>query len=165
MDCVFCGISSGEVQASKVYEDSTCMAFFEINPACPGHLVVIPKKHYEDLVSIPAEEFLNVWSVVRFLSEIVDEHVKPKGYNVLLNVGKVKNQQSKHLAVHVLPLKGKEEIVVGWKPQKLDETDAKALAGKIAVKLQERVDQAKKEIIKHQDELIKVIKRPKRLNP
>ena len=165
MDCVFCKISSGEIPASKVYDDSTCTAFFEINPACPGHLVVITKSHYESLGAVPANEFLNAWSVVRFLSEALTEYLKPKGYNVLLNVGEVKNQQSKHLAIHVLPLKGDEEVMMGWKPRKLDEKDVKALSELIQSKLKEQVDKAKAEMIKHQDEFIKVVKRPKRLNP
>jgi histidine triad (HIT) family protein len=167
MDCIFCKISSGEIPSSKVYEDPTCIAFFELNPASQGHVVITTKNHYEDMNAVPAQEFLNLWSIVRFLSISLSEQLKPIGYNVLMNVGQVKNQQSKHVSIHLIPLKGDEEVFMGWKPKKIVEEENKTLANAIAVKLEEQKEEAKKQFIKHQDEIIKVIKKemPEKLNP
>lgn len=165
MNCVFCKIASGEIPSSKVYEDSSCIAFFEINPASDGHVVVTTKNHYEDLNSIPTQEFLNAWSIVRFVSQVLQEELNPKGYNILLNTGEVKNQQSKHVSIHLIPLKGGEEVFMGWKPKKLDEKLVKKLSERAQIKLNEQIEETKKQFKEHQKEIIKVVKTPKRLNP
>ncbi|MBR9678790.1 MAG: HIT family protein [Nanoarchaeota archaeon] len=167
MDCIFCKISSGEIPTSKIYEDPTCIAFFELNPASQGHIVITTKKHYEDMKLIPAQEFLNLWSIVRFLGITLSEQLNPAGYNVLMNVGQVKNQQSKHVSIHLIPLKGDEEVFMGWKPKKVDEKNNENLANAITIKLEQQKEEAKKQFLKHQNEIIKVIKKemPEKLNP
>ena len=54
-DCIFCKIVSGELPSHKIYEDSDILVFLDINPVNPGHTMVIPKKHYNDLLDIPTE--------------------------------------------------------------------------------------------------------------
>ncbi|MFH1456976.1 MAG: HIT domain-containing protein, partial [Patescibacteria group bacterium] len=56
MDCIFCKIVKGEIPADKVYEDENVLAFLDITPINPGHVLLIPKKHYENLYDLPDEE-------------------------------------------------------------------------------------------------------------
>ena len=53
MSCIFCKIISGEIPSSKVYEDDKVLAFNDINPVAPYHILVIPKKHYESIIDVP----------------------------------------------------------------------------------------------------------------
>ena len=56
MSCIFCKIINGEIPSSKVYEDEKILAFNDINPVAPYHILVIPKKHYESIIDIPENE-------------------------------------------------------------------------------------------------------------
>jgi len=56
VDCIFCKIINGEIPSSKVYEDDKVLAFNDINPVAPYHILVIPKKHYESIIDIPESE-------------------------------------------------------------------------------------------------------------
>lgn len=54
-DCIFCKIAAGEIPADVVYEDDHILAFRDINPQAPNHIVIIPKTHFQSIMSVPAE--------------------------------------------------------------------------------------------------------------
>ena len=65
--CVFCKIVTGEIPAQKVYEDSSCIAFLDINPASKGHTLVVPKEHYALLSQMPEREYLDFMKTLQNL--------------------------------------------------------------------------------------------------
>ena len=78
MSCIFCKIISGEIPSSKVYEDDKVLAFNDINPVAPYHILVIPKKHYESIIDVPENEIDIICNAIESDREIHGEILKVK---------------------------------------------------------------------------------------
>ena len=101
MDCIFCKIINGDIPSYKVYEDNLVYAFLDINPDSPGHTLIIPKKHYQDLVSIDNETLLHIFDVTRILKKKMEEKLNIDGLTLIQNNGVV--QEVKHFHLHLKP--------------------------------------------------------------
>ena len=101
MDCIFCKIINGDIPSYKVYEDDLVYAFLDINPDSPGHTLIIPKKHYQDLVSIDNETLLHIFDVARILKKKMEEKLNIDGLTLIQNNGDV--QEVKHFHLHLKP--------------------------------------------------------------
>ena len=102
-DCLFCKIIKGEIPSNKVYEDDEILAFKDINPAAPIHILVIPKKHITSLAHLEKEDEAIVGRIYGVINKIAEEQgVKEKGYRVIVNCGKDGGQEVMHLHFHLL---------------------------------------------------------------
>ena len=102
-DCIFCKIIKGEIPSSKVYEDEEILAFNDINPAAPIHVLVIPKKHIESLAHMEEGDEKIVRKIYKVINEIAEKQgFKEKGYRVIVNCGKDGGQEVGHLHFHLL---------------------------------------------------------------
>ena len=102
-DCLFCKIIKGEIPSKKVYEDEDILAFNDINPAAPIHILVIPKKHIESLAHMQKEDEAIVGKIYGVINKIAEEKgFKDNGYRVIVNCGKDAGQEVMHLHFHVL---------------------------------------------------------------
>ena len=102
-DCLFCKIIKGEIPSNKVYEDDEFLAFYDINPAAPIHILVIPKKHIDSLAKIEKEDELLIGKIYGVINKIAEEKgFKEEGYRVIVNCGKNGGQEVMHLHFHVL---------------------------------------------------------------
>ena len=102
-DCIFCKIIKGEIPSTKVYEDGDILAFNDINPAAPIHILVIPKKHIESLAHMQKEDEAIVGKIYGVINKIAEEKgFKDNGYRVIVNCGKDAGQEVMHLHFHVL---------------------------------------------------------------
>ncbi|NSC21671.1 histidine triad nucleotide-binding protein [Streptomyces albus subsp. chlorinus] len=117
-DCLFCKIVAGEVPATLVRETGTTVAFRDINPQAPTHVLVIPKAHYPDAATLAAAEPQLIADVIREAGEVAAEekiaaaHGGPgTGYRVVFNTGAGAGQTVFHAHAHVLGGRGLE-----WPP-------------------------------------------------
>ena len=102
-NCLFCKIIKGEIPSTKVYEDDEILAFKDINPAAPIHILVIPKKHITSLAHLEKEDEVVVGRIYSVINKIAEEQgVKEKGYRVIVNCGKDGGQEVMHLHFHLL---------------------------------------------------------------
>lgn len=101
--CIFCKIISGEFPSYKIYEDEKTMAFLDIKPVHPGHALVVPKKHYENMENIPEEELTAVILSVKKVGRLLKEKLGVEGYNLTENNDPVAGQEIKHLHFHLIP--------------------------------------------------------------
>jgi histidine triad (HIT) family protein len=102
-DCIFCKIAQGAIPAAKVYEDEQVLAFKDINPQAPVHLLVIPKKHIPSLHQVGPEDAALMGQIVRAIQHVVAEAgVAESGYRVVTNIGPDSGQVVFHLHFHVL---------------------------------------------------------------
>lgn len=102
-DCLFCKIIKGEIPSTKVYEDDEILAFNDINPAAPIHILVIPKKHIESLAHMEKEDEAIVGKIYGVINKIAEEKgFKESGYRVIVNCGKDAGQEVMHLHFHIL---------------------------------------------------------------
>lgn len=102
-ECVFCKIVSGQLPAHKVYEDNKTLAFLDIHPANDGHTLLIPKKHYEDIFDVPAEELAYLHTVGQKISRAIKTAVKAEGINITQSNGRAAMQEVPHLHIHLIP--------------------------------------------------------------
>lgn len=102
-DCIFCKIIKGEIPSEKIYEDEKILAFKDINPAAPIHILVIPKKHITSLADMEKEDEVIVGEIYGVINKIAEEKgFKEKGYRVIVNCGKDAGQEVMHLHFHLL---------------------------------------------------------------
>src|SRR3989338_1973724 len=102
-DCIFCKIIKGEIPGKFVYKDDSVVAFHDINPKAPVHVLVVPSKHIESVreVSIEDEELLGKLMLkVRDIAEKLG--IAKNGYKLVLNNGKAAGQLVFHLHIHLL---------------------------------------------------------------
>ncbi|MFJ6697691.1 histidine triad nucleotide-binding protein [Streptomyces sp. NPDC091272] len=106
-DCLFCRIVAGEVPATVVRESATTVAFRDINPQAPTHVLVIPKVHHPDAASLAAAEPEIAADVLREAGQVVlDEKVEDSGYRIVFNTGAGAGQTVFHAHAHVLAGRG-----------------------------------------------------------
>ena len=103
VDCLFCKIVAGEVPAQRVAETARTLAFRDINPQAPTHVLVIPKDHYRDLAALAAADDGLLDEVAGLAYKIAeDEGVSETGYRVVFNTGPQAGQTVFHAHVHLL---------------------------------------------------------------
>lgn len=103
MDCIFCKIAAGEIPSTKVYEDDKVLAFKDINPLAPVHILVIPKTHIESAAEITADKSAVVAHIFEVIAKIAKEQeIDKDGFRVVSNCGENGCQSVKHLHFHIL---------------------------------------------------------------
>ena len=102
MDCLFCRIAAGEIPSTKVYEDDDMLAFRDINPVAPVHVIVIPKKHIASMDAIDASNSAEAAKIFEKIPVIAKLGGCGDGYRVVSNCGPDGGQSVPHLHFHVL---------------------------------------------------------------
>ena len=103
MDCIFCQIASGKIPADIVYQDEEIVAFRDINPKAPVHLLIIPRKHIASLDRMEAGDAELVGRMVAVANRLAGgEGVAQKGYRLAINCGQEGGQEVPHLHIHLL---------------------------------------------------------------
>lgn len=108
-DCIFCRIIAGEIPSQKVYEDDKMIAIKDVAPAAPVHVLLLPKKHYDNIMTADQELVMYMLGKIPVLAEQLG--VKEKGFRIVINTGKEGGQSVNHLHIHLIG--GKE---LGWPP-------------------------------------------------
>lgn len=101
--CVFCRIVAGEIPASKVYEDDAVLAFLDIAPINPGHILVIPKDHHYGVTTIPEPLAGRLLATAAKIGAALLRAAKADGFNLLLSNGTCAGQVVQHAHLHVIP--------------------------------------------------------------
>ena len=101
-DCIFCRIINGEIPSKKVYENDNVLAFWDINPAAPIHIIVISKTHIDSVACINASNSKVVSEIFEVIPTIAKENGLNNGYRVISNIGPDASQTVNHLHFHIL---------------------------------------------------------------
>lgn len=102
MDCLFCKIIAGDIPSNKAYEDDKVLAFYDIAPQAPVHILIIPKEHITSAAEITAENSAVVAHIFEVIGRLAAELKLEDGFRVVSNVGKHGAQTVKHLHFHLL---------------------------------------------------------------
>lgn len=106
-DCLFCRIASGELESKRVYEDETVVAFQDIHPQAPVHLLVIPRRHLVSLADATAADRGLLGHLLEVAAHLAKKHgISESGYRVVTNTGEKAGQSVMHLHLHVLGGRG-----------------------------------------------------------
>ena len=102
-DCIFCKIINREIPSTIVFEDDKILAFKDINPVAPVHILVIPKKHITSLVELTDEDKELIGEIYLTINKIAQEQgINEKGFRVIVNCGEDGGQEVKHLHFHLI---------------------------------------------------------------
>jgi histidine triad (HIT) family protein len=103
----------------------------DINPATRGHVVVIPREHAENLVSVSEEDLAATMNAARRMVERLQQSVAPAGFNILNNMGRAAWQSIFHFHVHVIPRYADDPLQLPWLPEPADPAELAAVAAEI----------------------------------
>lgn len=105
-NCIFCKIAAKEIGSSIIYEDDTLVCFYDIHPAAPVHVLIVPKKHYEDILALNADKENKdlIMSAVMDAVEVIadQEGIRKTGFRLINNCGFNGGQSMPHLHFHLL---------------------------------------------------------------
>jgi len=97
-DCIFCKIIEGKIPSEKVLENKRYIVIKDANPKVPGHLLVIPKKHYKSFLDFPKKHYEDFLDIVKKTTGTFSGD-----FNIVINNGKTAGQEIEHLHMHILP--------------------------------------------------------------
>jgi histidine triad (HIT) family protein len=130
-DCIFCAIAAGEAPATMVAEDERTVAFMDISPATDGHLLVIPRAHYEDVLVIDDGDLDATMHTARAMARRVKDRLGADGVNLLNSCGRAAWQTVFHFHVHVIPRYDDDPLKLPWVPEQGDMDAIKRTADKL----------------------------------
>lgn len=102
MDCVFCKIISGDIPSSKVYEDEWVVAFKDLDPQAPVHVLIVPKEHIASAAEITAENSFLIAKVFEAAAKIAREMDLKDGFRIVNNCGEKAGQSVMHIHFHMM---------------------------------------------------------------
>lgn len=101
-DCIFCKIVDGTIPANKVYEDNDVIAFLDINPVAPIHVLLIPKIHIASLVEVEKSHQGLLGKMMLLVPQIAKEQGCTDGFRTIVNTGQIGGQEVFHLHIHII---------------------------------------------------------------
>jgi histidine triad (HIT) family protein len=101
--CTFCDLIKGAAEVSMCHEDADSIAFMDIQPVNPGHVLVVPRAHYESLLDVPPEIGLHLFQVTMRLANAVRKVTGRDDMNIVVNSGLAAGQDEPHYHVHIIP--------------------------------------------------------------
>lgn len=103
MDCIFCDIASGKAEASVIFENDDFKAFLDINPVNYGHTLIVPKKHYDNFLTLPENQLSALIRLTQFLAGVIKRSLNADGFNIISNNGISAGQSVFHSHFHIIP--------------------------------------------------------------
>lgn len=130
MNCIFCEIAAGRMDAHRVYEDKSHIAILDKYPITRGHTLVIPRDHHEKIIDLPTDGVSALFSRVPAVARAILKATGADGFNIGQNNGRAANQIIPHVHVHIIPRYEKSSNP--WKSRMIaNDDDLKDLAEKI----------------------------------
>src|SRR3989338_8414801 len=133
--CIFCQIVSGKVQSRKVYEDDKVLAILDINPANPGHALLLTKEHYSIMPQIPDDEVAHVFMAAKSLSNSMLRSIDAKGTNIIVANGIAAGQRAQHFMANVIPRKENDGVNFVLPQKTMEQQEIEAVGNKLVVAL------------------------------
>jgi histidine triad (HIT) family protein len=130
-DCLFCGIVAGSIPSQMIDSDERTVAFMDINPATPGHALVVPRKHSADLLEISDEDLNATVLAARRLARRMKDVLDADGINLINACGAAAWQTVFHFHIHVVPRYEDDPLKLPWIPAPGDSDEIAAVAAKL----------------------------------
>lgn len=135
--CIFCQIITGKVQSKKVYEDEYVVAVLDINPANPGHILLMPKEHHSIMPQVPEEVLAHLFIVAKKLSQVALKAIGAKGTNILIQNGIAAGQKAQHFMVHLIPRKDNDGLKLNIERKTISDSDYNTVKEKLTKRINE----------------------------
>jgi len=129
--CIFCQIVAGKIQSRKVYEDEKSVAILDINPANPGHVLLLTREHYSIMPQLPEEEISHVFSIAKSISNSILRGIDAQGTNVIVANGVAAGQRAQHFMVHIIPRKDNDGVNFTLPQRTMEQKEIEAIGNKL----------------------------------
>jgi histidine triad (HIT) family protein len=130
-DCLFCGIVAGSIPSQTIDSDERTVAFMDINPATPGHALVVPRVHSADLLEISSEDLTATALAAQRLARRMKDVLEADGINLINACGAAAWQTVFHFHIHVVPRYEDDPLKLPWVPAPGDSDEIAAVAAKL----------------------------------
>jgi histidine triad (HIT) family protein len=130
-DCLFCKIIKGEIPSKKIYDDEYCTAFLDINPANPGHTLVVPKQHSQTIYEIDERVLSRTIIAVKKIAQNLKDKMNADGINVIQNNGREAGQIVYHFHFHVIPRFKNDNVIITYPKADVEEKDFEEIQKKL----------------------------------
>ena len=114
-DCIFCRIISGEIPSTTIYENSKFKVIMDIAPANKGHVLILPKEHYDNIYDIDTATAGELFELAVMTARALKSVLDCDGMNILQNNGTVAGQTVFHFHMHIIPSYEGDNVNIGWK--------------------------------------------------
>jgi histidine triad (HIT) family protein len=130
-DCLFCGIVAGSIPSETIDSDERTVAFMDINPATPGHALVVPREHSADLLEIGDEDLTATMLAAQRLSRRMKDVLEADGIDLINACGAAAWQTVFHFHIHVVPRYEDDPLKLPWVPEPGDPDDIAKVAKRL----------------------------------
>ena len=130
-DCLFCGIIAGSIPSQTIDSDERTVAFMDINPATPGHALVVPRVHSADLLEISSEDLTATALAAQRLAQRMKDVLEADGINLINACGAAAWQTVFHFHIHVVPRYEDDPLKLPWVPAPGDSNEIAAVAARL----------------------------------
>ena len=119
-DCIFCKLANGEIPTNALYEDDIVKFIFDASPAAKGHVLILPKEHFDNIYELDDDTAAHVFKVAAKISKAYKKALDFDGLNIVQNNGEVAGQTVFHFHMHIIPRIKGDTVNVGWVPGLLE---------------------------------------------
>jgi histidine triad (HIT) family protein len=130
-DCLFCGIVAGSIPSETIDSDERTVAFMDINPATPGHALVVPREHSADLLEIGDQDLTATMLAAQRLSRRMKDVLEADGIDLINACGAAAWQTVFHFHIHVVPRYEDDPLKLPWVPEPGDSDEIARVAQKL----------------------------------
>ena len=130
-DCLFCGIVAGTIPSETIDSDERTVAFMDINPATPGHALVVPREHSADLLEIGEEDLTATVLAAQRLAKRMKDVLNADGINLINSCGSAAWQTVFHFHIHVVPRYDDDPLKLPWVPEPGDSAEIASVAERL----------------------------------
>lgn len=130
-DCIFCKLANGEIPTNALYEDDIVKVIFDANPAAKGHVLILPKEHFDNIYELDDDTAAHVFKVAAKISKAYKKALDFDGLNIVQNNGEVAGQTVFHFHMHIIPRIKGDTVKVGWVPGTVDTDTIASIVEKV----------------------------------
>ena len=115
-DCIFCKLANGVIPTNSLYEDDVVKVIFDAGPASSGHVLILPKEHFDNVYALDDDTAAHVFQVAVKVAKALKEGLNLEGLNIVQNNGEIAGQTVFHFHMHIIPRYKGDTVNLGWKP-------------------------------------------------
>src|SRR3989338_5350471 len=141
--CMFCQIIAEKVQSKKIYEDEKALAILDINPANPGHILLLTKEHFTIMPQLPDEEISHIFMVAKSISNSMLRSIDAQGTNIIVANGIAAGQRAQHFMVHIIPRKENDGVNFVLPQKAMQDQEIEAIGNRLIAALKGEVQEDK----------------------
>ena len=134
-DCIFCKLANGIITTNYLYEDDIVKVIFDASPASKGHVLILPKEHYDNIYSLDDDTAAHVFQVAVKIAKAMKESLNIDGLNIVQNNGEAAGQTVFHFHMHIIPRYKGDNVHVEWIPGQIDDDTIEELKALISKKI------------------------------